>query len=132
MFEPTECVSTEQTLSAGEVLQSWDGDVFRRICGDFRGWASGLAVEELRGARVERRGQVGRVPFEEREQSLDNQVFSSWACCGPILIRRRQRLHQNLEGHFQEIVAQCFIGFRGKSWSLLILISTTIPLKGYV
>ena len=29
VFEPTECVSAEQTLSAGEVLQSWDGDVFR-------------------------------------------------------------------------------------------------------
>lgn len=29
VYEPTECVSAEQTLSAGEVLQSWDGDVFR-------------------------------------------------------------------------------------------------------
>ena len=28
-------------------LVDWDGDVFRRICGDFRGWAAGLAVEEL-------------------------------------------------------------------------------------
>lgn len=29
VYEPTECVSPEQTLSAGEVLQSWDGDVFK-------------------------------------------------------------------------------------------------------
>jgi bifunctional enzyme CysN/CysC len=28
-------------------LVGWDGDVFRRICGDFRGWASRLQVEEL-------------------------------------------------------------------------------------
>src|SRR5215207_2630196 len=28
-------------------LVDWDGDAFRRICGDFRGWASSLAVEEL-------------------------------------------------------------------------------------
>ncbi|MGH2968580.1 MAG: GTP-binding protein, partial [Solirubrobacteraceae bacterium] len=28
-------------------LVDWDGDVFRRICGDFRGWASRLDVEEL-------------------------------------------------------------------------------------
>jgi hypothetical protein len=27
-FEPTECVAPEQTLSGGDVLQSWDGDVF--------------------------------------------------------------------------------------------------------
>ncbi|WP_205481443.1 hypothetical protein [Sphingomonas arenae] len=29
VYEPTECVAPEQTLSAAEVLQSWDGDVFR-------------------------------------------------------------------------------------------------------
>jgi sulfate adenylyltransferase large subunit len=28
-------------------LVDWDGDVFRRICGEFRGWASRLDVEEL-------------------------------------------------------------------------------------
>ena len=28
-------------------LVDWDGDVFRRICGDFRGWAARLDVEEL-------------------------------------------------------------------------------------
>jgi sulfate adenylyltransferase large subunit len=28
-------------------LVDWDGDVFRRICGEFRGWASRLEVEEL-------------------------------------------------------------------------------------
>ena len=28
VFEPTECVLPEQTLSGGDVLQSWDGDVF--------------------------------------------------------------------------------------------------------
>ena len=28
-------------------LVDWDGDVFRRICGDFRGWASRLDAEEL-------------------------------------------------------------------------------------
>jgi sulfate adenylyltransferase large subunit len=28
-------------------LVDWDQDVFRRICGDFRGWASRLGVEEL-------------------------------------------------------------------------------------
>src|ERR687893_476046 len=28
-------------------LVDWDGDVFRRICADFRGWAAGLDVEEL-------------------------------------------------------------------------------------
>jgi hypothetical protein len=29
VYEPTECVAPEQTLSGAEVLQSWDGDVFR-------------------------------------------------------------------------------------------------------
>ena len=29
VFEPTECVPAEQTLSGGDVIQSWDGDVFR-------------------------------------------------------------------------------------------------------
>ena len=29
VFEPTECVPAEQTLSDAAVLQSWDGDVFR-------------------------------------------------------------------------------------------------------
>jgi len=28
-------------------LVDWDGDVFRRICGEFRGWAARLAVQEL-------------------------------------------------------------------------------------
>jgi sulfate adenylyltransferase large subunit len=28
-------------------LVDWDGDAFRRICGEFRGWASALDVEEL-------------------------------------------------------------------------------------
>lgn len=28
VYEPTECVAPEQTLSGAEVLQSWDGDVF--------------------------------------------------------------------------------------------------------
>ncbi len=28
-------------------LVDWDGAVFRRICGDFRGWAARLEVEEL-------------------------------------------------------------------------------------
>jgi bifunctional enzyme CysN/CysC len=28
-------------------LVDWDGDVFRRICGEFRGWAARLAAEEL-------------------------------------------------------------------------------------
>ncbi|MEA2310277.1 MAG: bifunctional enzyme CysN/CysC [Solirubrobacteraceae bacterium] len=28
-------------------LVDWDGDAFRHICGDFRGWASRLGVEEL-------------------------------------------------------------------------------------
>ena len=28
-------------------LVDWDGDVFRRICADFRGWAAALDVEEL-------------------------------------------------------------------------------------
>jgi sulfate adenylyltransferase large subunit len=28
-------------------LVDWDGDVFRRICGEFRGWAARLDVEEL-------------------------------------------------------------------------------------
>lgn len=33
VYEPTECVAPEQTLSAANVLQSWDGDVFR-LMGD--------------------------------------------------------------------------------------------------
>ena len=28
VYEPTECVAPEQTLSGAEVLRSWDGDVF--------------------------------------------------------------------------------------------------------
>jgi len=29
VFEPTECVPADQTLSAADVLETWDGDVFR-------------------------------------------------------------------------------------------------------
>ena len=29
VYEPTECVSPEQTLGGGDVIHAWDGDVFR-------------------------------------------------------------------------------------------------------
>lgn len=29
VYEPTECVSPEQTIGGADVIQSWDGDVFR-------------------------------------------------------------------------------------------------------
>jgi hypothetical protein len=29
VYEPTECVAADQTLSGADVIQSWDGDVFR-------------------------------------------------------------------------------------------------------
>ena len=29
VYEPTECISPDQTLSGADLLQSWDGDVFR-------------------------------------------------------------------------------------------------------
>src|SRR3712207_395534 len=74
-------------------LVDWDEDVFRRICGEFRGWAAGLRVEELscipisalKGDNVvERSENLGWYGGPTLLQYLEHVPVATGASGGPV------------------------------------------------